>query len=895
MTRAALLLAVLPWPAAAQDPATVVQRYTLYADGAAPDHLVAPWSTASVEREDGPPRGRYLWLNDDWQAKPWAGVGFRRQAGEPLRLDDSWLKFGFLRFMVNAGLDPYGSPNANLSFQARPDCQGLGYQQLRPRFIERGRGPDEDPGTWQEVLIPLSFWTELQPGAVCTGITIQCYDRPMKSWGFDEVELVRYDRLPDWLAALDNPNVAQPDVSWPSYDELPELLKADRHPPRVVDGRFVNPDGRRTFILNPYLREDPRLDLHGNLDGRIPPPHDLYDPARHGWIYEQLPTAETLCRLGFNSYSATMPGSPWWSQVGYLEAERGEQAERLAGYAKQVGLPFYVDLVCWPWTIGQPAAKPEQTKLPAEAFTNGRDHWTPYRITGPGRQAWLDMFRVYAQRYRDAGVPTLMVELFNEPAYTDLGSTHLAEFEAWLQRRYPTIADLNRTWETNHQTFSEAAAIPNLDSLKDRAGPFFDYDDYLAGRFTSLVEEGVREVTNLLPEALVGVQTMGGYALQPREAIWKHRIAHRRRCAHPDRRRTVDRWRGECAAAGHAVRVRDAAAPLENDLLLALAGGKMILDNETYLRGQTRLETRNRLWEHVIAGLDGLTVFSWSKRGWSWWKDTAALVTEADKYPYSDLNPLSRRTDALRGILDFATEVQPLADRILAKPVRGSSRIALLYSWPQARRRAFEPAMVDKTAAYHAALKYGQLTADLLPSDQALEPSGLAKYGVIILGGVRYIEPELRSRLRRFVQEGGSLLVAEQPADRGHLRPPAAGRRPRTGHVRRARASAGRDPTVIRDAGRGDRRRCPCADAPTHPAAEGGGRGAGHHSRGPPAGRPTASRPRLGGRQRRRPGGLPAGQAAVGDHSRPDRERGGTEPQPAGSRPGPHASRPGGA
>ena len=766
MRPATLLALLLPSLLLAQDGARVAERSTLYDDGAAPQHHVAPWNTQWEERDAGPPRGKYLWMNDDWQAKPWAGVAFRRNAGEPLVLDQAWLKYGFIRFMINAGYDAYGSPNAALVFQLRPEVEGLRHQRVNAGFIERGRGLDEDPGTWQEVLVPLSYWTELQPGAVCNGVAIQCWDRPMKSWGFDDVSLVRYDRLPDWLLPVDPANVAQPGVSWPTYDQLPDILKADQHPPRVVDGKFVLADGRRTFVLNPYLREDPRLDLFGNIDGRRPPNHGTYDPEKHGWIYEQLPDAQTLCRLGFNSYSATMPGQPWWDKAGYQGQDRAEDPSRLPAYAKQVGLPFYVDLVCWPWTVGAPASKPDQTSLPPEAFTSGPNHWVPYRITGPGRQAWLDMFRVYAERYRDAKVPTLMLELFNEPAYTDLGSTHLAEFEAWLQQRYGTVAALNRAWETQRASFAEAAAIPDLGFLKRHAGPFFDYDDYLSERFTSLVEEGVKEVTAILPDTLVGVQTGGGFALQPRSAVWKHRIAkHETVVLTPT---GGGRWTDGAGNSEPPATLCDAAiaaAPIEDELLLAMAGDKMIVDNETYLRGQTRKDTRNRLWEHVIAGLDGLTVFSWSKRGWIWWKSDADLVTEADKFPYAALNPIARRTDALRGILDFAEEVQPLADRILPKPRGHEPRVGVLYAWEQARRRAFEPALRDKTPAYFAALTYSHWRTGLVPSDQALEPAGLKGTDVLVLGGVRYIEPQLRAKLSEWVRNGGVLIVGDEAAD----------------------------------------------------------------------------------------------------------------------------------
>jgi len=488
----------------------------------------------------------------------------------------------------------------------------------------------------------------------------------------------------------------------------------------------------------------------------------LYDPKAHGWIYDDLLDAEALCRLGFNSVSVTMPSKPFWDAVGYQGKPDAADPERLPENVKRTRLPFFVDTVCWPWTLGAPAGSPEKTTLPQEAFTTGRHHWVPYRITGPGREAWLKAWRVYAGRYRDAEARVLMFELFNEPAYTDLNPDHRREFAAWLRDRHRSIEALNAAWRTRFASWDEAADIPSEEKLKEINGRLLDYDEYLAERFTALAAEGVAAVNALLPEALVGVQPMGGYALQPREAVWKHRLA-----AHETVVLTPTgggRWSPGAGATKPPAALTDApmaGAPLENDLLLPLAGSKMIFDNETYLRGQTARDTRNRLWQHVVAGLDGLTVFSWSKRGWIWWKDRDALVTEADKYPYSALNPLARRTEALRGIHDFAAEVQPLADRILPKPWGPAPCIGLLYSWPQARRWAVEPTARDKTAQYHAALRYSHWNCALVPSDGALAPDGLSGYEVLIAGGVRVVEPELPARLEAFVRGGGVLLAAE--------------------------------------------------------------------------------------------------------------------------------------
>ena len=326
------------------------------------------------------------------------------------------------------------------------------------------------------------------------------------------------------------------------------------------------------------------------------------------------------------------------------------------------------------------------------------------------------------------------------------------------------LAELNATWGTEFQSWPSAAEPPSGGRRDPVAGRHFDFDEYHAERFTELIAEGARLVTRIQPNALVGVQPGGGFALFPRDAVWKHRLCPQETIVLAPT--GGGRWTGGHGATKPAATVLAsplAPAPLEDDLLLALADGKMLFDNETYLRGQTAVEVRNRLWEQVFAGLDGLSVFSWSKRGWAWFQDRATVQTEADKYPYSVLNPLARRTAALRGILDFALEVQPLADRILAKPWGPEARIGLLYDWAQARRHVFEPETRDKTADYYAALKYTHWNLAIVPSDRALDNGRLDALDVLILGGVRHAEPDLIPRLQSFAERGGILVVGEEP------------------------------------------------------------------------------------------------------------------------------------
>jgi len=193
-----------------------------------------------------------------------------------------------------------------------------------------------------------------------------------------------------------------------------------------------------------------------------------------------------------------------------------------------------------------------------------------------------------------------------------------------------------------------------------------------------------------------------------------------------------------------------------------MAGEKMIVDNEMYLgSGQTRQAMRDRWWKAVLAGIDGCAWFSWSKRGWAWWKGPDNIRREADLFPYSGLIPFARRAGAIRGVLDFATEIERVRDLILEKPWGPPPRVALLYSWANARWPAWEPKARDRTGHAHAAMRYLHWNLTMAPTHLPLPDAEL-----LVVAGTDHIEPEALERLRRFAQDGGTLVVADSLLDR---------------------------------------------------------------------------------------------------------------------------------
>jgi|GEM_PF-1560761 len=745
---------------------TIIEQTNIFSSDEQTHFAVRPWNMAMNRAKGGTDeQSQCLWFNHDWKAKPWAGISFKSNGAAPLRLTQEWIDKGFIRLTINVTVDRYGNIGGGDQFQLLPITQPqvARYQSLRSQFIDRGRGIDEESSTWQEVFVPLKYFSELRPGLELIGLHFQTCHQIQRTFSLDEVAYVRFDTLPAWMIEQLNEKVIQADVTWPAYDELPEVVKADQRPLSVRNGVFVYPDGSRAFLLNPYCREDSRTVYGCSEPGKLPSTYGLYDREKHGWIYDEVPTTKNLCRLGFNSYSVTPVPTAWWRSVGYQKPNRGESDQFLSSVlSKRVTMPYHVDLVSWPWTMGRPGLNVDETDLPASAATVGRNHWVQYRIIGAGKKAWLDMWRLCAARYRDAGANVASVELMNEPAYMGESEDHHAEFARWLIDRYGSIAEVNSTWGTGYSTIAEASAYRFSYSNPSPAGQKLDYDRYLSERFEELITEGADAVREILPETLVGIQTMGGYVSSPREAVWKHHLA---------KRETVvitptggGRWtRGSRASRPSETLTTHpmADAPIENDLLLSIADEKMIVDNETYLRGQTREETRNRLWEHVVCGLDGLTIFSWSKRGWVWWKDRQAVQVDADKFPFSSLIPIARRTDALRGILDFSEEVQTLAPKILPKPWGPEPRIGMLYSWDNARRRTVQPELTDKGTAYFAAMRYSHWNMTMLPSDRVIEDGIPESIEVIVAAGITHVERELPAILQDFVERGGVLVLGE--------------------------------------------------------------------------------------------------------------------------------------
>ncbi|NBB81432.1 MAG: hypothetical protein GVY36_18660 [Verrucomicrobia bacterium] len=751
----ALLLAACPCIQAADN---IAEVWSLYDDGLAEDRSINVWGMSHAELLGGTTNdGRYLGLNQDWSMRPWAG--FKITGGDPLPLTKDWMEKGFLFFQFNQTVTRYDEPNGQLNLQVIfSDIGNSKNERILSGFIDGGRGRDEDPASWQEVWVPLSHFRSLSAGKELSTIVLQVMRDTKLPFGIDDLKLIRFNELPQWYLKNANQDYKQPDVEWPTADEVNPFLQSRDHWPRVQNNAFVDASGRRSFVINPYVREVQEFDLWGNGDASSTPVHDLFDVQAHGWIYNELLTETSLGRLGFNSLSVTMPPKPWVEHLKMNVDDFNEsavnfaQAPPLKDMLRRTRMPLHVDTVCWPWTLGRPA---EKNALPEHVITPDPHHWVHYKIIGDGKQLWMDLWRTYAERYAEAGANVLTFELMNEPAYLPETEDHHLEFETWLEERYHTIRNLNRVWGSEVDTWKAAARARKIE------GRNLDYDEYIAHRFADLIKDGSEMVQDILPGTLIGLQTMSTYTYRPRNGVWKHLVApHETVVMSPTDGGSWTKGSGR-SEWSPILETPIAEAPFEGDLISALAGDGMVIDNERYMGGQGREDTFNTLWKNVFSGVDGFSIFSWNKRGWSWKDGRDKVETLGDRFPFTALNPTARRTESLRGIYDFSTSILPIADDILPKPWGPDARIAYVFSWDDARRREIDQSHGDKRDAYYAAMKYAHWSFEMLPSDRVIQGALQRGFDVAVLPHTVFAESQLPPALLNFVRQGGALIVGE--------------------------------------------------------------------------------------------------------------------------------------
>lgn len=348
------------------------------------------------------------------------------------------------------------------------------------------------------------------------------------------------------------------------------------------------------------------------------------------------------------------------------------------------------------------------------AWPGGRQAWCP--SSPVFREKALALVTAMAERYGDHPAIALWhvsneLGCHNAHCYCDVSA---AAFRTWLQRRYPTLEDLNEAWGTSfwsqrvgdwadvlppRSTRSAGNPAQALDFKRFSSDALLDY--YRAETAVLRARTTAPITTNLMVTAHISSQDYFSWAGDLDVIANDHYLDHR---------------------------LADPLAELafSADLTRGLAGGDpwMLMETSTSAVSWQPVNHAKRDGEllrtalgHVARGADSICFFQWraSRRG-------------AEKF-HSALLPHGGTAGAGWAV---SRELSALLDRLT--PLVGSrvvARAAIVFSWPAwwAAEGDSQPSSLlrylPEAHRYHRALRSLGVTADILPPGAPLDSYGL--------------------------------------------------------------------------------------------------------------------------------------------------------------------------
>ena len=516
------------------------------------------------------------------------------------------------------------------------------------------------------------------------------------------------------------------------------------------------------------------------------------------WFYDDIPDYAGHQRLGFDTVGTFVPLT-WQNK--YRPEETAKNPARfqpdMRYYGKWIhaGLPLYVDYTAAPWSHGHFPVK-EGLPPPASAFFRGGSFF-PFRLTVPeGRQLWLDLWTGGAQFLKDQGAKPMVYELFNEPGYLEDSPEARALFVARMREKYGDIAKLNAAW---HADYADFDAVGKFERPQEQPSLNIEWMCFFQDLFDGICAEGIAAIKAVDP------RPEAGFTFQPlfmdNRGLNFYKTSRRMNFV-------TSSTGGGDLVQGHFLR--------------AIADGKPIMDGEMYAGG-SRAGFRNPYVRQFIRGFNASYIFKWCKRSLDWrnrylsekdadgkdkrdakgrvvWEyernadgsvkldtegnpvrmlDYSNIVAKArscaESFGYCVLNPWAARTEWIRGIQDAKLDILDVSE-LFGPRDRGVPReVAVLYSYPS-RHVGWAVGIPGSVYMEQVArvLDYSHVPEDIILEEQLAE-GRQRRYKVIVAAGVDAVYDETPERLRKWVEDGGVLMLYNSAMDRNALSWPRSG------------------------------------------------------------------------------------------------------------------------
>ncbi len=538
--------------------------------------------------------------------------------------------------------------------------------------------------------------------------------------------------------------------------------------PEIRRGTWFE-NGKYKYLLGPWI-------YNSNGDWR--------DPVRNNPLkidhiaYRIGPGKEQFDALGFNSaqmsaapklpgqalYGLGIPENAQWQETEFAKFVRGFKGMSLVvdfAFSFDRELEFEdpvrrreVDQRCGTWHAFNPACPehPDGDRYYRDLMTGGT--------------------KMLMKNRMNVGV----YELFNESVYACLCRFNIRAFADRMKKKYGSIEQANRSWNTIFTGFDDLAEATALDPYP---GLWVEWWNFLAGRYGEVLKRyrdlvrsidrrpnvyfcemlAVSQIWNSFMDYRIIADAMDVLAI---EGGWRY--------GHP----SMD-LRGKNGM--EAVVFETGTHWYVCDFFAALSGGKKpVINNEHYCwRAEYGLRAPSRrtdmvtsLWMELMHGSSGNFTYVLDKRSYDYKTPEQAKqnVIQPSYKSSSLLNPYNWPPEELVGFRMFTEELEPYREQILPFPRTGAPSVAIYHSYTThamnqlVRGLDFRPRM----QRWHSALLHSHYPLTFV-FDNDLKKGLPPNIRALLVPCAEYETEEALDGIRNFLRRGG-IVIADTEAFR---------------------------------------------------------------------------------------------------------------------------------
>ena len=507
-------------------------------------------------------------------------------------------------------------------------------------------------------------------------------------------------------------------------------------------------------------------------------------PEKYRWIYETIPSMALMRRLGFNTAVIVMadisprillpeydPNDPIGSYVDSMR-ERNERfllskgkdglKSLLALLESMKGSVFFAAAS----TVFGGGAKLKSKLLPRDHFITERWKIHPWNIglqlgNPKARKIWIDLYVDQVRLAKKKGVQPLGWRVITEHRWQDGSPENCARFIERLKKKFGTVEKMNQAWGTEFKSFEE--------TLKKRIRGKFSPAP-VEVEFTQMEQEQASAALIALHHAIkkeqpdsVGaiVQILGQSSYRKVTNTFNlYQIADAFDCISSGTANfnfsglasgyDPDRAFKDTPAAANAIGqelMREAFAR-------RLARGKLWVNLEAYCSGIPYTENTfsRTLWRELATGHGVVTIHSW---------EGLLKADPSNKFPveYHLQNPNAVPPAAYAGVREMLKESKPLLDFFAVRKSWPKAEAAVLFSYPTVLLdHAAGTSETDALDLAPIPLTFQHFPFDVV-FEEELPKGALKEYKVLFAFGVNAVYPETTPALKKFVENGGTLVV----------------------------------------------------------------------------------------------------------------------------------------